>query len=162
MICLSLDLASRTGFAVDDGHGGVIFGVYDVKTTKESQDMGFFGYMVWLRTVIGARRPDLVMHESPIPVMPKGREGFTNFNTTKLACGLYGITKAVSIDMGVMVEEAHSSTIRKAVVGRGNAKKPEVIRHLRSMGHRVSDDNAADALAGWLYAKIVNGERRAA
>ena len=38
-------------------------------------------------------------------------------------------------------------TIKKHATGRGNASKDEVIAAMRALGHAVTDDNEADALA---------------
>ena len=38
-------------------------------------------------------------------------------------------------------------TIKKHATGKGNASKGEVIQSMRAMGHPVTDDNEADALA---------------
>jgi Holliday junction resolvasome RuvABC endonuclease subunit len=38
-------------------------------------------------------------------------------------------------------------TIKKHVTGRGNAGKAEVMDAMRELGHPVTDDNEADALA---------------
>ena len=38
-------------------------------------------------------------------------------------------------------------TIKKHVTGRGNASKDEVIAAMHALGHVVTDDNEADALA---------------
>jgi Holliday junction resolvasome RuvABC endonuclease subunit len=38
-------------------------------------------------------------------------------------------------------------TIKRHATGRGNASKQEVIDAMRRLGHPVSDDNEADALA---------------
>lgn len=38
-------------------------------------------------------------------------------------------------------------TIKKHATGKGNASKGDVIAAMRSLGHPVSDDNEADALA---------------
>ena len=38
-------------------------------------------------------------------------------------------------------------TIKKHATGKGNASKTEVIDAMRALGHPVTDDNEADALA---------------
>ena len=38
-------------------------------------------------------------------------------------------------------------TIKKHATGKGNAGKTEVIAAMRALGHPVTDDNEADALA---------------
>ena len=38
-------------------------------------------------------------------------------------------------------------TIKRHATGKGNASKTEVIDAMRSLGHQVTDDNEADALA---------------
>ena len=38
-------------------------------------------------------------------------------------------------------------TIKKHATGKGNASKDEVIQSMRALGHPVTDDNEADALA---------------
>ena len=38
-------------------------------------------------------------------------------------------------------------TIKKHATGKGNASKEEVMKAMRELGHPVTDDNEADALA---------------
>ena len=38
-------------------------------------------------------------------------------------------------------------TIKKHATGKGNAGKAEIIAAMRALGHPVTDDNEADALA---------------
>mgnify|MGYP001562463074 CR=1 FL=1 len=45
------------------------------------------------------------------------------------------------------------SVIKKSATGKGNAKKEQVIAAMRARGHRVVDDNHADALAILEYAR---------
>nr|WP_039952734.1 phage related protein [Bartonella melophagi] len=48
------------------------------------------------------------------------------------------------------------ATIKKAMTGRGNASKTEMIKAVRAKGHEPEDDNEADALA-ILYLKKEGG-----
>jgi Holliday junction resolvasome RuvABC endonuclease subunit len=49
-------------------------------------------------------------------------------------------------------------TIKKHATGKGNASKEEVITAMRAMGHAVTDDNEADALAILHWAIDTQGE----
>ena len=49
-------------------------------------------------------------------------------------------------------------TIKKFATGRGNAGKDEMIAAMRALGHAVTDDNEADALAILHWAIDTQGE----
>lgn len=49
-------------------------------------------------------------------------------------------------------------TIKKHATGKGNASKDEVIAAMRALGHAVSDDNEADALALLHWAADTQGD----
>ena len=49
-------------------------------------------------------------------------------------------------------------TIKKHATGKGNAGKDEVIAAMRALGHAVTDDNEADALAILHWAIDIQGE----
>ena len=47
-------------------------------------------------------------------------------------------------------------TIKKHATGKGNAGKPEMLAAMQALGHPVTDDNEADALALLYYAMEAN------
>lgn len=157
-VVLALDISSKVGWATMI-RGQLCFGMYEVKAAGEGEDLGCFGFGIWLRTMIRENKPDIVAIESPIPpIAPKGKPGVTNFQTLKILYGLVGVARFVTMQsIGRPAETVYASTARKTVTGSGATKKPEVIKFLRAQGYRVAEDNAADALVIYLHTIMTNG-----
>lgn len=156
MKCLALDIASKTGWATTV-NGALCFGMYEVKSAGEGEGLGFYGFEIWLATMIRENRPDLIAVEAAVPTMPnKQKKGFTNFQTQKVLLGLQAIAKLVGVKTGIEVCEVYASTARKTVTGSGAIKKPEVIKFLRERGYAVKEDNAADSLVIYLHTLMIH------
>jgi len=156
MQVLALDIASKTGWATSV-NGAIRFGMYEVKCAGEGEGLGFYGFEIWLATMIRENRPDLIAVEAAVPTM-----GVTNFQTQKVLLGLQAIAKLVGIKSGIELREVYASTARKTVTGNGAIKKPEVIKFLRAQGYRVAEDNAADSLVIYLHVLMTNGRNEEA
>lgn len=57
----------------------------------------------------------------------------------------------------IPVRCVHTATLKKAITGKGNAKKPAVIAAVQAHGFRPADDDEADALAVLLWALGTRG-----
>jgi hypothetical protein len=67
--------------------------------------------------------------------------------------GRAAIVEASCSKLGVQAISVHSATIKKYITGSGRATKEDVIKAVKKRGFKPKDDNAADAIALWLYAQ---------
>ncbi|MGE0699081.1 MAG: hypothetical protein AB7O57_08300, partial [Hyphomicrobiaceae bacterium] len=143
---LSLDLATKTGWARGDTEAGdPVSGVH--KATNAGAELGPFlhSYGHWLRSQIIEHSVTIVVLEEPI--MPMGT---LQLATLLKLYGLVGITEAVCHASRVQCRQLAAGTWKKAFCGKagfGKSKKPypPMVRCLE-LGWRPSDDNEADAL----------------
>lgn len=81
----------------------------------------------------------------------------TKDNPNTLAAHVYGgfeaFLQAFADRNRILLVGVGVGTIKKSATGKGNAKKEQVIAAMRARGHRVKDDNHADALALLEYAQ---------
>ena len=116
MTILALDLSlSNTGVAVFDDTGNII-SITSIETDKDDNHPKRLKYIVKnLQKIKKTYKPSLVVVE----------QGFSRFNkSTEALHKVLGVTQFVFWD--TEMESIHSTTVRKIVLGRGNAKKPEV------------------------------------
>lgn len=110
-----------------------------------------------LADAIALFQPRLVLMEAPLVRQDR---------SARLLLGLAAHVESTCYRWGVECMETHSSTARKAVLGRGTfptgEAKAAVMAWCRAQGWAFPDDNAADALCLWQYARLQATERRAA
>ncbi|WP_194094584.1 hypothetical protein [Marivivens aquimaris] len=153
---LFLDLATTTGWC--DGlpvkgekpQSGSVRLAYQGATPGEKYDA--------LVQFIGARfavtRYQYLVWEAPLD--PRSMGGKTNVNTARTLITLAGICDLLATSYGVRPYEVHVSTVKSFILnGRrvtGAQKKTAIIEAVTAAGYSPSDDNEADAIAGWLFA----------
>jgi len=144
-------------FAVDPGlktgwawylDGIVESGVQDFGLKRgESKGMRFFNFRVWLELMLHKCRPDIVIYE-----MSHHRGGYA----TELLVGLVTRIQEVCDILKMNYRPVHSAALKKAVTGKGNTKKEEMLTLARKKwGDDIIDDNEADArwLIEWAKAE---------
>lgn len=141
---LTLDLSSRVGWTLGDiADSHFRSGVHRLPSTGE--DIGAFAeaFDAWLHgTALDA---DHVVFESPI--LPRQ----TMLATVRKLSGLCWHTEFFAKMNNIRCEEANIQHIKKFISGKGDAKKPEMVRAVELMGFKPEDDNEADAIATRLY-----------
>lgn len=147
---LFLDLATTTGWAEGDPGGRALSGSIRLGKGGDPGEVGF-NFMKFMASRM-AFRPARVIYEMPFIA------GLKNANTTMVTWGLAFTTVTICKSYGVRCQPANLNTIRKEVLGfvpRKDGVKESIIAHCRSLGYEPADDNAADAILGWLYACAV-------
>ena len=138
---LSLDLGSRTGWALKDASGMITSGTEHFKTGRfEGGGIRYLRFTHWLTEIKNlAGSLDLISYEEVRRhVSTDSSHVYGGFMATLTAwCELHEVPY-----LGVPV-----GTIKKHATGKGNAGKAEVIAAMRTKGFRPKDDNEADALA---------------
>jgi Holliday junction resolvasome RuvABC endonuclease subunit len=147
-VILCLDIATVTGWAVSQpGRNGPLYGSHRIVEGAVGEDMGhaFAAFRDWLNDMISVHAPDEVWYETPIPSK-------NALHTMRLLMCLPAFAEELAHRRSIPCFEQGSSTARKAILGRGNAKKPDVVRWAVLKGYSPQDDNAADALLLLAYA----------
>ena len=161
MILLSLDLATRAGFA----HGRIgerpCWGAHDFGRGRSNGEV-LDAYLAWLEAKLDAVQPTVVAFESPY--MPTGPHNPfaapANALTIRRLFAFAGLTEAVCHRRRLRCYEARPSEITRHFLGgpapRGRAaKKAATIKMCRLMGFDVADDDEADAVALFNYAEAI-------
>ncbi|MBF0463409.1 MAG: hypothetical protein HQL87_18770 [Magnetococcales bacterium] len=138
---LTLDLGSKTGWALHQADGTITSGTVEFRPGRfEGGGMRFLRFTHWLDEVRRFAEPiDGIWFE----------EVRNHCGTDASHCygGFMGILTAWAEQHEIPYRGVPVGTIKKHATGKGNASKAEVIEAMRRKGHRPADDNAADALA---------------
>lgn len=163
---LALDLGTSTGAAF--GRGDALPTVLSFQMPASGDDVGAFlaHFRDVLVQLIGRIDPDFVIFEAPILPQPKASikwvggkpvavvENTTNLMTTRKLQGLAGMLEVICRDLELPVYETHLGTMKKALTGKGNAEKGDMLRQARALGLQLSAGSEAfdeaDAFAAWL------------
>lgn len=141
-VILCLDIATVTGWAVSQpGRNGPLYGSHQIVQGTIGEDMGhaFVAFRDWLADMLTVHAPDDVWFETPIPSK-------NSLQTMRFLMSLPAFVEELTHRHGLPCWERECATVRKAILGRGNAKKPDVLRWAVLKGYSPQDDNAADAL----------------
>ena len=150
MRILSLDLATKTGYAYRDDWGKIISGVKDFKVKGKLDPALRFSYLQdWISSSLSPfYRMDKIFYEQPHKSGGKGAE---------FLIGLVTIVKVWCAEHAVAYDYVHTGTLKKWATGNGHAKKPDMIKRAREiLGREPIDDNEADAVCLLLYAEAHN------
>lgn len=142
---LSLDLATRLGWASGTFDSMPIFGAHQLTSYGEDTGRYLADFDDWLQATLDFEQPELVIYEAP-SVFAK-----SNPVTQEKLYSLAGHTQLVCHRRGIRRKSANPSQVKKHWTGKGNAKKPEMVDFARRYGFRTTDDNEADALAVWWW-----------
>ena len=140
----ALDIATLTGVCV--GEPEEVPQLSHNSFPSTGPDIGRFldAGEVWIRSFLQAIQPALVVFEAP--VLPQT----TQIATVRKLHGLAGVIEMVCYREGVEVAEAHLQSVKKALTGKGNAKKPEMVAACRAYGFSPAVEDEADAFGVWL------------
>ena len=141
---LALDLGTTTGWALRSGDGPIAHGFISFKAQRfEGGGMRFLRFKQWLAEIksIGAG------HEGLGAVYFEEVRRHASTDAAHVYGGFMGVLTAWCEHHRTPYAGVPVGTIKRHATGRGNASKQEVIDAMRRLGHPVSDDNEADALA---------------
>lgn len=146
---LSLDLATKTGWALRDRTGAIESGVQEFALKRgESKGMRFLRFRKWLREMIAlgelgtsfsSSTPGVIVYEQA-----HHRGGFA----TELAVGLVTDVLAEAARVGLEHMPVHTGSLKRWATGKGNSGKSKMIERAAELYPTVDiiDDNHADAL----------------
>lgn len=150
MKILGLDCATSTGWALMQNNKLIESGVQSFKKKRgESNGMLFLRYRKWLKDLIVVTSPDLVAYEQA-----HHRGGAA----TELCVGLTTRVQEIATEYNIEYTSIHTATVKKTATGKGNAKKPEMIKAFTEKFNKIPDsDDEADAAFVALAAQLEVG-----
>lgn len=139
---LSLDLGSRTGWAVFWGKNRKASGTWDLKAGASCRPEKYINLIGHIRDCIKEYGIEVVAYEVVHFGTHKGTDAARLYN------GLVATleSEAYSFDLGL--EEIHISTAKKAMTGSGRASKEDMIKsaNLKWKSAKITYSDEADAL----------------
>lgn len=150
---LALDIGTQMGWALGLRDGNLRSGSESFAARRsEGPGQRWLKFQAWLgQQYREAGELQIIYYEL---VMAHG----TKQNPNTIAAHVYGgfeaHLQAWADRNRVQLVGVGVGTIKKSATGKGNAKKEQVIAAMRARGHRVIDDNHADALALLEYALL--------
>lgn len=150
---LALDVATKTGVA--EGRPGDVPHLQTIDFRGKDDLTGVYGRAtLWLATKLRDDPPVLVVIEKPVP--PASAYGHTNYDTTLITIGMFGILCGIVHCKGIRLEIAPISTWRKHFIGKGNypgkIAKDMALQRCDLLGWDAEDHNAAEAAGIWDWA----------
>jgi Holliday junction resolvasome RuvABC endonuclease subunit len=141
---LALDLGTTTGWALRSSIGPIAHGFISFKAQRfEGGGMRFLRFKQWLTEIksIGAG------HEGLGAVYFEEVRRHASTDAAHVYGGFMGVLTAWCEHHRTPYAGVPVGTIKRHATGKGNASKSDVIDAMRDLGHPVTDDNEADALA---------------
>lgn len=149
---MTLDIATKTGFAVLNVSGTIISGnldfAHNVRKPSEHRPEVLARAYRELSDLIDEHRPNLIVYESPFHRGPG----------TRLLWSLCGLVETLAAQRSITVAELHASRIRQLLTGSGKSKKSDVQAWLDARGVHYESDDEADALA-IMHAVLISNDQ---
>jgi hypothetical protein len=154
---LALDIATNCGWARGHIHGVPAAGSISFGKANASANAVFANGLKWIADLLDPRpRPDVVIVEAMLP--PDAKVGNTSRATRDRLAGLHAIVRAVAYLRTIPeIKEATVGDVRDHFLGtrtmKSRAAKAETVTRCLQLGWPATDEDAADALALWSYAR---------
>lgn len=151
IIILALDPATETGWCLGAPSSTPKLGTLSLAhSRKKSRGLAFERFRLWLEAMVDRHAPTHIIFESPILTK------FTNIHMTRMAQGLDAIIESTVARLDaqgttIALSEATPGELKKALTGKGNAKKDAMMRNAFARGMTPENNNEADAFAAWLH-----------
>lgn len=144
MKILSLDVATKTGWCTETAYG-----LWNLARKRDdSQGARLIRFRSLLQKMVGTDGIDLVVFE---------RSQGKHQAAVIIQSELHGALKVFCEDNSIQYMAFSPSEIKKFATGKGNAGKPAMIQAAKEkFGYNGSDDNEADAICCYHYAKSFN------
>jgi Holliday junction resolvasome RuvABC endonuclease subunit len=138
---LAIDLGTTTGWALRARDSQVAHGFVSFKTQRfEGGGMRYLRFKRWLSEVGTLSGEINAVHFEEV-------RRHAGVDAAHVYGGLMATLTTWCEHHNIPYQGVPVGTIKKHATGKGNASKDEVIAAMRAMGHAVTDDNEADALA---------------
>jgi hypothetical protein len=145
---LALDLATRTGFALErrDGQPPLLGSALmsgGMHPGRKGAD-----YIDWLGSFIKVNRPERIIYEAPFmsaDVKDKDGRPIGNAKTLEWLVGIAFVTDILAYRFSVPVSKLATQSARRLFTGSGRSDKDVVMAECRRRGWNPQDKDAADA-----------------
>lgn len=145
---LFLDLATRTGWCEGIPGGEPTYGSTLFAPEGAGRGAVYGGAFKWMAERIQATRPRAIAYEAPLA---------RNAKTAELLMGICGCINAAAYLCRVYdVRRVHVSSVRAYLLDKGAPRAGAEVKHAiidqcKLRGFHPTNDDEADAIAGWLY-----------
>lgn len=151
-VTLALDLGTTTGWALRTRDGQTAHGFVSFKSQRfEGGGMRYLRFKHWLAEL-------KTMTGEITAVYFEEVRRHVGVDAAHVYGGLMATLTTWCEHHRIPYQGVPVGTIKKHATGKGNAGKAEIIAAMRALGHPVSDDNEADALAILHWALNTQGE----
>ena len=141
---LALDLGTTTGWALRAPEGPIAHGFVSFKSQRfEGGGMRYLRFRRWLTEL----KASVATPQGLGAVYFEEVRGHVGVDAAHVYGGLMATLTSWCEHHNIPYQGVPVGTIKKHATGRGNASKDEVIAAISALGHLVTDDNEADALA---------------
>jgi Holliday junction resolvasome RuvABC endonuclease subunit len=138
---LALDLGTTTGWALQPSEGQTAHGFVSFKAQRfEGGGMRYLRFKRWLTELKNISGDIHAVYFEEI-------RRHAGVDAAHVYGGLMATLTTWCEHHNIPYQGVPVGTIKKHATGKGNASKDEVIAAMRALGHPVTDDNEADALA---------------
>lgn len=138
MKIIALDIATNTGWAVGGFDHPIVFGSRSFKNYAGQRAIMGNRFAVWLNDMIAELKPTHMAIEAPM--YAKGGAPHLLIPLT------YEAEKAAN-RFSLPYEEFAPRTVKKFMTGTAKATKQDMIEAAKVIGHKVNNDDQADAIA---------------
>jgi len=146
---LSLDLATKTGWALRDRDGRVFSGVQEFPLKRgESRGIRFLRFRKWLQGCLEKGKLGRRFSDNSPGVIVYEQAHHRGGYATEVCVGLVTDVLAEAAREGIEHMSVHSATLKKATTGSGRSSKKDMIAQVQLWypDLNIIDDNHADAL----------------
>ena len=162
LVILTLDLGTTTGWALRSANGPVAHGFVSFKSQRfEGGGMRYLRFGRWLADMLalsGSQTGSQTTLTGIGAVYFEEVRRHLGVDAAHVYGGLLATLTAWCEHHQIPYQGVPVGTIKRHATGKGNAGKAEVIAAMKALGHPVTDDNEADALAllHWALAQGVD------
>lgn len=145
---LAIDLGTTTGFCYNQGKD-IISDTKNFKPKRyEGGGMRYFRFEKWLKAILEEGKPAYVYFEEV--------RAHNGVNAAHIYGGFMSSVSRICEEFKIPYSGVAVGTIKKHISGRGDASKDRVKQAVELLlGIKPKDDNEADAIAIWHYAKEI-------
>ena len=151
LVILALDLGTTTGWALRSANGPVAHGFVSFKSQRfEGGGMRYLRFGRWLADMLTLNAPKTGAQANLTGIGAVYFEEVRRHlgvDAAHVYGGLLATLTAWCEHHQIPYQGVPVGTIKRHATGKGNAGKAEVIDAMKALGHPVTDDNEADALA---------------
>jgi hypothetical protein len=151
LVILALDLGTTTGWALRSANGPVAHGFVSFKSQRfEGGGMRYLRFGRWLADMLalsGSQTGSQTNLAGIGTIYFEEVRRHLGVDAAHVYGGLLATLTAWCEHHQIPYQGVPVGTIKRHATGKGNAGKAEVIAAMKALGHPVSDDNEADALA---------------